>query len=114
MIKFPDHLGCFIVDGNKTELKLKHRYLGDIHHKVDADVIDANFRIDNDKNMDEFTKWWLRDLDFGTKEFALDFRYLGKMRKLMVVMDNSLVATVESDGAWKVPMKLNVKYLIGV
>ena len=103
--------GCLIDRDYKNTLKRKQAYLGEVYQKKEKDTIEAVYVITEDKDMEDFTQWWLVYLDYGAKPFEIDTIFMGYRGKLVVVMDNDLVVNYR-EGGWEIPMKLNVLYVI--
>ena len=108
--KLPDY-GCLIDEGYKNTMKRKQSYLGEVYEKKTKDTIQAKYVINNNKDMEDFTQWWLAVLNYGAKPFEIETLFMGYNGRLIVVMDNDLVVDYK-DGAWSISMKLNVLYVI--
>jgi len=111
MEKIPT-IGCFVYDGNASEMKMKNKYLGNIYEKAIDDSIKVNLQLNTNAEMDQFTFWWLQHLNYGVNEFEIEIMYFGLVRKLMVKMTNNLKTTLTDSGSWTVPMELEVQYLV--
>ena len=106
-------LGCFVYDGNSSEMMMKNKYLGNIYEKAVDDRIKVTFRINADDKMDAFTMWWLQHLNHGVNPFIVEIPYFGKVRKLVVKMTNNLKTSLDVEtGNWLIPMELGVQYLM--
>ena len=106
----PDY-GCLIDEGYTNTLRKKQAYLGEVYEKKEKDTIEATYVIKTDKEMEDFTQWWLAVLDYGALPFEINTLFMGYHGRLVCVMDNDLVVNYV-DGAWKISMKLNVLYVI--
>jgi hypothetical protein len=103
--------GCLIDEGYKNTLRKKQDYLGDVREVKFADTIECKYVINNNQDMEDFTQWWLIYLDYGAKAFEIDTLFMGYKGRIVVVMDNDLMVDY-IEGAWSIPMKLNVKYIL--
>ena len=103
--------GCLIDEGYKNTMMRKQSYLGEVYQKKAKDTIEARFVITDNKNMEDFTQWWLVYLNYGAKPFEIETLFMGYVGRLVVIMDNDLIVDYR-EGAWEIAMKLNVLYII--
>ena len=109
--ELPDY-GCLVEEGYKNTMMKKQAYLGEVYEKKVRDTIDATFNIQGNKDMEDFTQWWLAILNFGAKPFEITTLFLGYTGRLVVRMENDLMAGYLGGGNWEVPMKLKVLHII--
>ncbi len=108
--ELPDY-GCLVDESYQNTLMKKQTYLGQAREKILADTIQCIYVIKDNKDMEDFTQWWLIVTDFGAKPFIIDTLFMGVKGKVVVLMDNDLKVDYVA-GAWKIPMKLNVQYIL--
>ena len=109
--KLPDY-GCLIEDGYKNTMMKKQGYLGEVYEKKIRDTIVAKFQIRGNQNMEDFTQWWLVELDYGAKPFEIETIFLGYKGRLVVKMTNDLQGGYMGGGNWDVPLALKVLHVI--
>lgn len=88
MAAFPTNLGCTITAGYGEQFPKTKQYLGGSKYNYNP-VVKVAAQITSHADMEDFTRWYITDIDWGTAPFTISLPLFGVIRNWNVQLTNT-------------------------